>query len=72
MGALSDAFRAHLDRMAELDRETETLLADMADRARAAVAELEPSDWVEYSDADHLADARELLEAHGYTVTPPQ
>jgi hypothetical protein len=69
MGALSDALRAHLDRMAELDRRHAELTATFTARTAAALAELEPSS---YSDADHLADARELLEAHGYIVTPPQ
>jgi|DEB0MinimDraft_10_1074344.scaffolds.fasta_scaffold39946_5 hypothetical protein len=68
MGTLSDALRAQLDRMAELDRRTADLLADMSARTRATLAEL---DAPSYSDADHLADARELLEAHGWTVTPP-
>jgi hypothetical protein len=68
MGTLSDALRVQLDRMAELDRRTADLLADMSARTRATLAEL---DAPSYSDADHLADARELLEAHGWTVIPP-
>jgi len=69
MGTLSDALRETVERMAELDRQTADRLAASAARMRATLAELDAAP--SYSDADHLVDARELLEAHGWTVTPP-
>jgi|694.fasta_scaffold05261_30 hypothetical protein len=66
MGAIANTLRANLREMAQSDarfyRELEADLAAIpAPRGRRALP-----------DATRIEDAIRLLEAHGYTVTPPR
>lgn len=70
MGMIADRMRAQLKAIAESDakmlRATEEMLADV----RAITASIDTSPLLAAGD-DGIDDAIALLEAAGYTVTPP-
>ena len=71
MGMLADALRANLKRVAESDAKMLRATQEMLSDVRAITASMDEPAMLTASDPDEIADAIALLEANGYTVTPP-
>ena len=67
MGLLSDRLHDAIAQLEAADRRAAELTARHVADTRVALARM-----ADETPGDPIADAVELLRAHGYTVTPPQ
>lgn len=67
MGLLSDRLRDAIAQLEAADRRAAELTARHVADTRAALDRM-----TDETPGDPIADAVELLRAHGYTVTPPE
>jgi len=67
MGILADSFAATLEAMQAADERQAAATAETLASIRETIATLD----ADPDPADAIADAIELLESHGYRITPP-